>query len=197
MGLAHARQREHAADFELQRRHLAAFALVLDRDPKIRDPVNLPDGGLDDPLVQLFKIAVAVIGADHLPEILHADERRLSMLPACPQIIGAYLPERLRVLAAKPVLQRQVKAGIHGRVVQPLAYLRRIGVGTDAVLDLRLRQQRGDAPFGLPVLLEDVPLHPAAYQCPQRLFQVLLIMAVIFQNARQFPQGNLVYFLGR
>src|SRR4030095_9308609 len=192
-----AREHHHAPDFELEGDDLPPLVLLLHRDMEIRETVDLVHGRPQDPLTEQLVQRILLFRDSHQSfELLNRNKRRLPIVPSRPQIIRAEFPQGLGVLAGEFVLQTQIKAGIHGRVVESLTDFRRIGIRAHAVFYDSLRQQVRHTPLLLAVLTQDVPFHKAAYQPPQRFLQVFLIMALIGQYIRQFAYRDLVHLLG-
>src|SRR5215467_14301168 len=100
------------------------------------------------------------------------------------------------MLADESILQRKAYTRVHLRVIQEFTECRAVGVCAHALFDDRFGKERGDAPYRRTILIQDIPLHLAAYERLQGVLEIILVLAMEFENPHEVMDADMVPFLG-
>ena len=154
----------HTPDFEFERGHFAALALLVHDHPEIRHLVDLGNGRIEDFILEPLEGRVSAVRDPHeLAEEFQRDVPCFSIIAARAQGIRAEFPQRQAVFAVEAPLQVEIETGIHRRIMQTAAQFGAVSIGEHTPLAAGLRQQRRGPPLRSRVLIQDIPFHNATH----------------------------------
>src|SRR4030095_684333 len=138
---------------------------------------------------------MTVFNPHDLTKGVYVYPRGFAAVAFCPKVINAEFPKGEGMFAFKAVLHQQGQTGIHMGIVKFFAQGRAVFIDAYATADFCARQQCSNAPFGMTVLIQDIPFQFATYEGFQRVLQILLIPAIVCKIAHQIRHTNSMAFL--